>query len=310
MTGILIGMLTGCRQEMPIFTESPIVEPFTKEQILLVAQTQAIEYRDRYGEEIMSATISEGKKFSEFLLDEVKVFFKDIKGINQFAIHLELELTSEEEEQLQILARTYFDSLSEVEIAELGLEQEDVLQLYEQYYIAEKTVNEITKDINLEISDEEARVMIVEQIRVDDLSKAEEILNLLQGGEVEFSQIALENSQGEIGNIEIGKGEFEESFEAVAFELKDGEISSVIQVDQEYYIIKCINDYDEDATLERKERLAIQRKEQVFRQEYQLFLQENPIDSQEELWGEINIDSKSEFHNTQLFSMYYEFMNP
>ena len=55
------------------------------------------------------------------------------------------------------LSETYYNGLTPEDIAYMGIEQEDVLTMYQEYHLANKIVAELTKEMNLEISDSEAQ---------------------------------------------------------------------------------------------------------------------------------------------------------
>ena len=50
-----------------------------------------------------------------------------------------------------------------------------------------------------------------------------------------------------------------------------GGISGVVEENGKYYVILCVNDYDEAATQERKEWMVRQRKNETFYNAYQEF---------------------------------------
>lgn len=115
--------------------------------------------------------------------------------------------------------------------------------VYEQYCLANKLVEELTKDVNVEVSDSEARIIQVEQILIktyavdangnqaplseeDKAAKrqtAEEALHKAESG-TDFSVLAESYNEGDAVNYKVGRGEFPESFEEAAFALSDGEL--------------------------------------------------------------------------------------
>ena len=108
----------------------------------------------------------------------------------------------------------------------------------------------------------------------------------------------------------MGRSERAKAYEDVVFALESGQISSVIEDGGAWYIVKCINDYDEEATLERKQKLALQRKNQAFREIYDVFAAEHPVEIRGSIWDDISLTDGAASTTTGFFEMYQDFMNP
>lgn len=52
------------------------------------------------------------------------------------------------------------------------MDKQDVYELYEDYHLANKLVDELTGQVDLEISDSEAKVITVQEISVSDEGQA------------------------------------------------------------------------------------------------------------------------------------------
>ena len=104
----------------------------------------------------------------------------------------------------------------------------------------------------------------------------------------------------------IGRGEYAAVLETAAFNLENGQISPVTEYDGKYYIFQCVNDYDADATQERKTRLYETRKNQAFRQIYSSFQQENKVNFSDEMWSDIHFDANDQTETDNFFTLYQE----
>ena len=71
-----------------------------------------------------------------------------------------------------------------------------------------------------------------------------------------------------------------------------------------YYILKCLRDYDQEATLKRKEELSLLRKDKAFRAVYDQFLAENPLSISHEVWQDIRCDTGEDSVTTNFFELY------
>ena len=63
----------------------------------------------------------------------------------------------------------YYEGLTEGDLNYIQVSKQEVEHLYEKYYMANKLVNELTKEVDLEISDSEAKVIDLQQIVLDSL---------------------------------------------------------------------------------------------------------------------------------------------
>lgn len=86
--------------------------------------------------------------------------------LDQLAKEKEMELSEEEKEKTAQAAEEYFASLTEEETAYMGVSESDIKEYYEHYALAQKVYHSLTKAVNEEVSDDEARVMEIMQIFV------------------------------------------------------------------------------------------------------------------------------------------------
>ena len=137
------------------------------------------------------------------------------------------------------------DALGSVQAEEFGLTEEKAEALYTDYWTAEKLVETITGDMNLEVSDSEAKVISVAQIQVSDRTRAEEIRSKIQEEGMDFFAAAKEYSEDPEIKKQLWYGLMGEEYEKTAFSMVSGEVSPVVEDGGKYYILRCENDYDE-----------------------------------------------------------------
>ena len=87
------------------------------------------------------------------------------------------------------------DALGSVQAEEFGRTEEKAEVWYTDYWTAEKLVETITGDMNMEVSDSEAKVISVAQIQVSDRTRAEEIRSKIQEEGMDFFAAAKEYSE-------------------------------------------------------------------------------------------------------------------
>ncbi len=305
---LLTLMACGCGKSTPITSEAETVEGYTDAQIMLVAATEGNRYNKIYTDQIWGIQVDEeGTTFQEYLLGEVRRFLEEVKTVNLMADEREIFLSNQEKERLQELTEDYYDSLTEADKNYIGVSQEEVFQLYYEYYRGEKLVNELTKEVDMEISDSEAKVITVEEIQVSDHEWAQEIHTRAMTEGVDFSSLARTVSEDEQIEKSVGRGERSKDYEDAAFVLSVGEISPIIRDGERFCIVKCVDDYDEEATLKRKQKLALSRKNQAFRSLYDAFSAEHQVELKGDVWDKISFLEKGST-TSDFFDWYADYM--
>lgn len=93
--------------------------------------------------------------------------------------------------------------------------------------------------------------------------------------------------------------------EQSAFSLEQDQISKVISYEGKYYIQKCTNAYDKDATAARKIKLLEEKKARAFDQIYTPFSQTNPVRLKEGMWDEMDFSGGEECTADNFFQLYH-----
>ena len=71
--------------------------------------------------------------------------------------------------------------------------------------------------------------------------------------------------------------------------MQTGEISEVIEGEQGYYILYCVNQEDEEATRQRKEEIIQERQTAMFMDKYSQWMQGKKVDINQSFWNEFSI---------------------
>ncbi len=304
-----ITLLSGCRTDIPLVSETLTTKAYTLPQSMVIVATERNRYQQIYTSQIWGVDLPDGQTFETYLVDQVREFLQEMKMMNLLARNKGVVLTSAEKEEVRKASDEYFASLTKEDISYMGATEEDVRTMYEEYYLSNKVVDELTKDMNLEISDSEAKVIVVEQIVMSDGTEAGDVL-LKAGAEgADFSALAREYSEDGAIERQVGRGENPGPYEEAAFSLSAGQISQVVEDKGKYYIIRCVNDYDEAATQERKAGLYRKRKKEVFDQIYSQFKLENPITFSNEIWKDVKFSKDDRTTTTNFFEIYRKYFS-
>lgn len=216
----------------------------------------------------------------------------------------EISLTEDEKKLAGDAASEYYKSLNDEEKSFMGLSQTDIKQIYEKYALANKLYNSMTAGVDSEVSDDEARVMNIQQIIVSDEEQANQIEAALQSGD-EFASLA--GTYNEAGSVEadIARDTYPEEVENVAFELENNEISGKIPAsDGKFYFIKCVNKFDEELTEKNKEHILEKREKEKFFDAYNDFVGNAEFELNTELWDSISLEDEKNITTDSFFKVY------
>ena len=285
-------------------------------------------YESVYGREIWNVSL-DGVTLEENIKETVLAQLAQQKTMNLLARQNGVVLSEEEEARVMQAAETYFQSLSEEEKSALQITVKDVEELYREYALARKVYQYIIKDINPEISDDEARTITVQYIyfrtcildgtgkkieyseeeKQEILRKAEEVRFQLKNEEADFEELILKYSDSEEGTCSFGKGEKDQAFEDAAFNLETDEISDIVETPDGYYLIKCISTFNRTETDANKVKIVEKRREEVFGQEYEDFVAALTRNLNEDLWQSVSLAGTENITTSDFFDVFNKYFD-
>ena len=185
----------------------------------------------------------------------------------------------------------------------MDVKEKDIVTAYEHYALAEKLYKTLTEGVDEEVSDDEARVIHVQQIFVTDEASARTVQDLLKKG-TDFATVAQDyNRSGEVDRT-VARGEYPKAVEYIAFNLDNDACSDMIEADGGYYFIKCLNKMDKDLTEANKDTIRTKREKEQFEDAYQKFVDSATFQLNESLWDEVKLDDMQSFTTDSFFETY------
>lgn len=313
MLALILGcqsFLTACSMNLPMVQDSTDTQGYTDAQTMLIIATERNRYREVYTDQIWNIEVSDDQvTFQSYLLEQIRQFLGEIRSMNLLADEQGLTLTGQEREQLKELADEYYASLSDADKKYTGASRDDVYTMYEAYHRANKLVDELTKDVSLEISDSEARVIRVQEIAVSEEEKAQELYEKITQDGADFAATARKESENPEIELSVGKGERDAGYEDPVFALETDQVAEPFLWQGKWYLVKCISDFDEDATLERKKKLAMQRKDQAFQSIYNSFEADHKVEIEGSIWNKVSLSDGADCTTSDFFERYHEMMD-
>ncbi len=271
-------------------------------------------YETEYGNDIWNADIfGNGETFGTMIKEEVINQITELKIIGAQAAKEGITLSEEELADANAYAKEHFESLTSEDISKYLITEELLRQVYVDNLLAEKTFEYYTINVDNKVSDLESKQITIQQILINSVSfdsegkpielstedKAaayEKVRSLLEQAKTteDFYALAEANSEAEKIEFTFGRGEgpeeYSDSFEQAAFTLKTGQVSDIISTDYGWHILYCVSDYDADATIQKKEEIISQRRNELFAKLYGEWTANYDVVVNSEAWNTISFE--------------------
>lgn len=278
-------------------------------EAMLYLQSTKQEYESAYGGEIWQYQLNkDGTTLGEWVKNQTLEQIIYIKIVCAQAKKLGIELDSEEKKMVTERTESYMAKAEYSSLALYGIARKDVERVYTDNALAQKIYDSVTLNVDTDISNQEAaqkhlQSMMLKNYHEDELGNrtALTVLELIATLDrfdslyenarttKDFYSLAYANTENpEYLDIWVGAKDLPEDLSA-AYELKTGETVQ-IRASDGYYIFYCVSEYDEDATIAKKEELIALRQEEAFKELYEEWRAGAKIEMNEVLWKAIGFD--------------------
>ena len=279
-------------------------------------------YDEVFGEKIWKVPY-DGKDVESRYKETILARISQIKAMNLYAKEIGVNLNDEEKKNISMAANEYFSSLSNEEKQLFNVSEDLLYNMYAEFAVANKVYEEVTKGVNPEISDDEARTVTIrsiliktynidengnkiqysQQMKADAMKRAYEILGKIKAGE-EFEILEADYNEDEKSSYSFARGVMPKVIEDAAFNLDEGEVSDVIESEYGYHIIKVISNFDEEQTDINKQLIVSKRKEEAFVETYDNYIKTLTSSINMDLWNSISYERSEGVSTTTFFDVY------
>lgn len=297
----------------------------TRSEIMIYLTTFYRQFTSAYGTEMWNYDFG-GTSLEDHVKEIVLSKTVQIKIMNMMAADRKITLSEEEEGMAFAAAEEYFQTLTETLKEEEKITKDVVLKVYREYMLANKVYRSITQSAEMEISDDEARTVTAQIIYFknwkiennekilmseSEISKvknhAQNVLAQVREG-ADFESLALQYGDSKQTKKSFSRGSEAPAFEELLFSLNTGEISDVVELEDGYYIVKCISTMDDEATQQNKLVLAEKRKEEAFEKAYKEVEADTPEQFRKKQWERLTLKEEIHYTDADFFKIYNQFI--
>ena len=225
-----------------------------------------------------------GKNLADHVADNALAIMSRIKTMNLLAPEYEISLDETENVQVQTAAAEWYATLTDEDKKALnGLTEETAARMACEYALAQKLYAYIIRDLDPEISDDEARRVTVRYIKLsvaageDAASERSRLINRASMIRDEwlagtgFDELAARYSDAGEDEWTFGRDEVDKAVEEAAYSLAEGEVSDPVATEDAVYLLYLISTGNREETRANKEIIADRRKLEVFGETYDTF---------------------------------------
>ena len=274
-------------------------------QAMMSISSERNRYEAVYTDAIWDRQV-EGTTFENYLMGQVETFLETMRMMNLLAKDREVELDGQWQERMELAAKEYYGALTEDDRAAMDIAEEDVQVMYREYCLANQLVERLTEDMNLEVSDNEAKVIVIREARTGDTQAAQNAAAALMQEGADFDRV-MSDAGIPVEELRLGRGETDKAYEDAVFALESGEVSGQLTDGTDLCFVKCVNAYDEAATRERKEQIFEERRRKAFEQILEQFGQGKKAAYPEGFFGEVSFDEAPVALGADFFAIYEKY---
>ena len=265
-------------------------------EAMIFVSSQKKMYQDTYGAEIWQVSLGE-ESLEDYALEQLKSYLGRLFAASQMAEEMRLSLTEQETVRLSQAVEDYLSHLGEQDQAVVGITRENAEDAFRRYLLADRAYQTVLSAADVEVSEDEARVMEVQQIffpreglsEEEQTSRKSQAEQAAQAAETanDFMGLADQYDGAEASQLSLKRSDLPSEMEQTVFSLSNGDVSGLLESEDGWRVIRCVNSYDREATAANREQMENQRAQDAFQAEMLAFLEDHPAAFNDSLWKRV-----------------------
>ena len=272
------------------------------------ALAQHVQYSADYGEKIW--TVSLGKQsFESYVKAALLDYLELLYLVDSVSAEKGIMLSEAEKASLRHAAEDYVAALGEAGAEALELDRETVYQLMCRMARAKLVYAQVLRD-TAEISDEEARAIRLQIVTMPEsigLPAAQEALEKLREENSSTTEILAAMEGVTVRQETLVRGKYSESFDSIAFSLRNGKWSNVIPVDGHFYLLYCISSNVSEETALNRGVLLLKQRRTLLENAVEEFARGKKLNVNGPLWDSWSMEDMIQYPQVDLYDYLPEF---
>ncbi len=253
-------------------------------------------YNEMYGTQYGS-DFWEGEFFSDAEISfrtyvKEYVYYEEwmkLLALNELAEEEKITIAGDQNEELQAMAQTFYEGISARDRSRYDIQVEDVYQVMLWYSLAQAYIEALAKEVDLEVSDEEARVYEVYVYQNSTRENAEYFMKSLEEGAGFFETAAtLSSNSTVIYYISQNSTELPAEVISKGMALSENDTTDILEADGYYYVVKMVNDYQAEMTEANREKIKEERIYSTWMKDYQENSESAQIRINRKFWNSLS----------------------
>ena len=245
--------------------------------------------------------------------------------LEQHSEEYKVTVTDDEKAKIAAAAKTFMESNDKDVLKAMTASQEVVERMLTLNLIQSRMRAAISKDINTEVSDEEAAQKTITYVMFSTAGTTDAAGNETAMPEADKQKLK-EDAQKVAAEVKAGKdmdavvkeideaksastvsygkdnGSVDEKLREAADKLKDGEVSDVIETDKAYYVVQMKAAFDKEATESYKPQILMARENAKFDEVYGAWKEKVTFTTDEKLLAKLTFEDTFEIKTTEAAS--------
>lgn len=301
--GHLIYLSSGLKNSQVCKVDNVVTD--TMQADILISDMKT-EYEDLFGDDVWNKTF-DGISFDEYVKDKVRSKLIRVRCMNLMAKDKGVALSREQKEKINQAVDDFMAKVDDTQKKNYGITRDKVAVMFTEFATAQTLYDDVTSTLNCEVSADDARVIKIQYICTDSQDDIKSAMTELNSGE-SFYVVSKKYNTTDTNEYELKRGEMNQDFETIAFNLKSGETSDIVRVGEQYYIIKCTSDNQKAKTESNKASLLSQKQLEGFNQTFESYEASKYVEFNDSMWKHKKVAKEQNLSVSfeEIFNQYFK----